>query len=347
MRLIIAVLLFLTLATAPVLGAEEVLQLKSGKLAVGEIKAVDAKGVTLVKDGHEAHYDWSALTPICQYEVRADRVEPEDAKGHFSLGEFCLHHGLYTRARGELDTARGVGYADLKKLTQLLEVVTEAEADAAFAQIDHLVAEEEYQLALEEIRRFLVQAPQSDHTRRARARVADLLRRIDSQALRDQEALKAAQDDRKAEQVAKRLAKLLETAGKYRAIAAESYAEASRYHQIGNVTRSRKAYEKAEEALLRAHRALREVQKTSREGVATEKAAKDRKAIRAKLVSIYLGLASLYLDDRNYKRGVPYVNRVLYLDPVNEDALDMRREVDANRIRRRLSGLSNAYPRGG
>ncbi len=345
MRPIIAMLLFLTLSVTPAQGADEVLQLKSGKLAVGEIKATDAKGVTLVKDGLTAHYDWNALTPICQYEVRADRTDPEDADGHFALAEFCLRHGLYTRARSELDTARGVGYADRKKLDQLMVVVNEAESDAAFAQIEQLIAEEEYKLALEEIRRFLVQAPQSDHTRRARAMVADLLRRMDSQALRDEEAREALEDEQKADQVAKRLAKLLDSAEKYRAIAAEAYAEASRYHQIGNVTRARKAYLKAEEALLRAHRALRQVQQTSRAGVATEKAKKDRKAIRQKLVTIYLGLASLYLDDRNYKRGVPYVNRVLFLDPVNETALDMRRDVDANRIRRRMSGLTNAYPR--
>jgi len=345
MRLFIAMLLFLLVVAAPATAGEEVLQLKSGKLAVGEIKSIDAKGVTLVKDGHEAHYDWSALTPICQYEVRADHTDPEDANAHFTLAEFCVRHGLYTRARAELDTARGVGYSDAKKLDHMMFVVNEAEADAAFATIEHLIAEEEYKLALEEIRRFLVQAPQSDQTRKARSMVSNLLRRIDSQALREAEALKDAEDERKAKDLAKKLAKLIESSEKYRTIAAEAYAEASRYHQIGNVTRARKAYLKAEEALLRAHRALRQVQHTTRDGVASEKAAKDRKAIRAKLINIYLGLASLYLEDRNYKRGVPYVNRVLYLDPVNETALDMRRDVDANRIRRRLSGVTNAYPR--
>ncbi len=345
MRLFFAMLLILLIAAAPATADEEVLQLKSGKLAVGVIKSIDAKGITLVKDGREAHYDWKALTPISQYEVRADRADPEDANAHVVLAEFCVRHGLYTRARAELDMARGVGYEDKKKLERIMFVVNEAEADAAFATIEQLIAEEEYALALDEIRRFLVQAPQSNHTRKARAMVSDLLRRIDSQALREAEARKDAEDERKASDLAKKLAKLIESSAKYRAIAAEAYAEASRYHQIGNVTRARKAYLKAEEALLRAHRALRQVQHTTRDGVAAEKAATNRKSIRARLINIYLGLASLYLDDRNYKRGVPYVNRVLYLDPVNETALDMRRDVDANRIRRRLSGISNAYPR--
>lgn len=345
MRFFVAMLLFLLLVAAPATAGEEVLQLKSGKLAVGEIKSIDEKGVTLVKDGQEAHYDWSTLTPICQYEVRADHADPEDADAHFTLAEFCVRYGLYTRARAELDTARGVGYSDAKKLDHMIFVVNEAEADAAFATIEQLIAEEEYKLALEEIRRFLVQAPQSDHTRKARAMVSDLLRRIDSQSLREAEAQEDAEDERKAKDLAQQLAKLLEQSEKYRAIAAEAYAEASRYHQLGNVTRARKAYLKAEEALLLAHRALRKVQHTTRDGVASEKAAGNRKAIRAKLINIYLGLASLYLEDRNYKRGVPYVNRVLYLDPVNETALDMRRDVDENRIRRRMSGMTNAYPR--
>ena len=45
MRLILATILIFTFATTAALAAEEVLQLKSGKLAVGVIKGIDAKGV--------------------------------------------------------------------------------------------------------------------------------------------------------------------------------------------------------------------------------------------------------------------------------------------------------------
>jgi tetratricopeptide (TPR) repeat protein len=336
---------FILLVPSVALGADDVLQLRTGQLAVGEITSLDAKGVTLTKDGSEAHYAWDVLTPICQYEVRSDHLEPADAKGRVELAEFCLRYGLYSRARKELDTARGLGYGDRANLDRLSAVVNEAEAEAAFSRIDQLILEEEYPTALEEIRRFLIQAPQSDQTRRARAMVPDLLRRIESQSQREEEARQEALDEAKAEEIAKRLARYLESAEAARRAATEAYAEASRYHQIGNVTRARKAYERAEQSLLSAYRDLRKVQQIAREGVAAQKAAKDKLAIRGKLTEIYLGLARLYLDDRNYKKGVPYVHRVLYLDPVNKAALDMRREVDERRIRRRLSGMTNAYPR--
>jgi len=344
MRTTLLALALVLLAAAPAAAAEDVLQLKSGKIAVGEIVSLDEKGVTLKGESGEARYDWSALTPLSQYEVRADHIDSGDAKGHFALAEFCLRSGLYPHARKELSTAHGLGYGDRKKLGGLLSAVNEAEADAAFAAISQLKAEEEYERALEEVRRFIIQAPDGDATRKARAMVPDLLRRMDAAMEREEEARKEAEKADKNRALTAKLAKYIADAEAARTAAAASFAEAVRYHQIGNVTRTRKGYQATEAALIHAYRALGRVQRLARAGVAYDKAAGDKVAIKKQLVKVYVGLARLFIDDRNFKSGIIYVNKALFLDPVNDEALDMRGFVDANRLRRRLSGITNTVP---
>ena len=67
------------------LAADDILRLKTGKVVVGKIVAVDEAGVTLARESGEARYDWASLTPLCQYEIRADRVAVEDAEAHEAL----------------------------------------------------------------------------------------------------------------------------------------------------------------------------------------------------------------------------------------------------------------------
>lgn len=339
-RLVLIFSIFLITAV-PAFGADDVLRLRSGKLAVGEIVSTDEKGVTLRTGSGDAKYDWETLTPFCEYEIRAERADPEDAKGHAILAQFCLRHGLYADARHELDVARSVGHPDGARLDALLAAVDQAEAEAAFARIEQLMVQEEYDLALEEVRRFIVQAPLSEHTRRAREMVPDLLRRMDSQKLRQEEEKKQEAEDRKAARLAKRINKYQAEADAARDKAASSWIEALRYHEKGNVTRARKGYEATGLLLIKAMKALARLQRYAGRGVASEKADRELEVIRKRLVEVYLGLAQLFIDDKNYKRGGEYVNRVLFLDPVNKEALDLRTKVDENRIRLSLRKLTN------
>lgn len=324
--------------------AEDILQLRTGGIAVGEVIAVDETGVTLRTEQGEVRFDWEALTPLTRYEVRSDHSDPADPRVRAELASFCLDHGLYPHARREIATARGLGGFPPSELDALAAAVDQAEADEFFARIDQLVAEEEFGRAIEEVRRYLIQAPQSEHTARARALVPDLLRRKDALALRLEEEEKARDELERQEQLDERIAKLLSEAAARRAAAAEATAEAIRYQEIGNVTRTRKAWLTAEEELLAAHATLRRVQRLARRGVAAEKAEQDLVAIRGKLVEVCLGMTRLFLADRNYKSATVWVNKALYLDPVNRAALDMRREINENRLRRKLSGFTNTVP---
>jgi len=307
------------LATAGVAAAaDDILALKNGKLAVGTIKALDESGVTLVTEKGEAKYDWDALTARCQYEVRADHLGEKDADGHAALADFCLENRLFAEARSEANVAKALGYEDVKALEAFLVEVSRAEAEFTFAKVDQLVAEEAFDEAREEIRRFLRQAPPSDHTERARAMVADLIRRRDSQLLREEEEQKAAAELEKKQKLDERIQKLTDEVKEARDAATAAYAEAVRYHTLGNVTRARKGYETAEKMLFKAHHTLSRIQRLVRRGTIYDKASDEKTQIRKKLVEVYLGLAKLYVKDRNFKRGMPYILKVLFLDPVGQ-----------------------------
>ena len=204
--------LCLSLLLVPALnarGADDVLQLRSGRLVVGTITATDTEGVTVRTETGEARFDWSALTPLTEYEVRSDRLKPDDASGRVELAELCIRHGLYPYARKEIATARGLGFEPAARLNEIEEAANDAEADEAFARAEQLVAEEDYEGALDVVRRFLIQAPKSDRTEKARALANDLLRRIDNQQLAEKEAAEAAGKAELSEALAKKITDLV------------------------------------------------------------------------------------------------------------------------------------------
>jgi hypothetical protein len=297
--------------------------------------------VSLKTESGTAKYDWASLTPLCEYEIREERVAPEDAKARVALAELCLRNGLYPYARRELDTARGLGFEDEKRLDALLLEVNEAEADEAFARIQQLTAQEEYKKALAEIRRYVKEAPEGEHTKRAREMATDVIRRMENQRLRDEEDAKEAAQEAKSKRLAEKLEKLLDEAGKARAEADTAFTKAVREHVLGKTSRAEKSYLGSERHLMKAHASLKKVQRLSRRGVTYDKSVEDQDRIKGKLVEVYLGLARLKIEHRNYKRGIVYVNRALYLDPVNEEALALRKEVDENRIKRSARGITN------
>jgi hypothetical protein len=64
-----------------------------------------------------------------------------------------------------------------------------------------------------------------------------------------------------------------------------------------------------------------------------------------RLVACYLEVAKMLLSQRNYKGTIPYVQKILYYDPIHEEALDMVETIRKNRITFRVSELTNAHPR--
>jgi tetratricopeptide (TPR) repeat protein len=332
--------LVLALTSLAVAG-DDVLRLASGDVVVGKIVSTDDAGVTLAREDGEAKFDWASLTPLCQYEIRADRVKLDDPEAHEDLARYCLSARLYPHARSELATARSLNHPYPERLAELSALVEETESEEVFARIAQLTAEEEYEKALEEIRTYLRHSPVTEQTKRAKMLIPDLLRRIDSRELREQEEAEAAEKAAAHDAKNRRIEKLVEQADKARDAANGHYASALKYSEIGNITRTKKGYLGAEKELIKAYTLYRKVQRIVQRGVVWDKMEQYRDAVRKKLLEVYLGMARLLVRHRNYKEGVKYVNKALYLDPVNKEALDLRQEIDENRIRRSASRMTN------
>jgi len=341
MPMISSILTVLLLFALPAFADTAILQLRSGALAVGRVVGVDQAGVTLETESGEAKYSWSSLTPLTEYEVRADHIDTEDASAHVELAELCLRNALYPYARNEIATALGLGYEDKKRLEALRETVDQAEADTAFAEIETKKAEDDWKGALVAIREYIKGAPQNEHTARARAMIPDLIRRIDAQAVREAEEAAQADKDEQNSALAKRINRYLMEAQKAREAATKALTEGIAHHEKGAVSKARDGYTTAEKNLFAAYKAYQKVQRAVRRGIAHEKADKEKQVVRNKLVEVYLGLTRLYVDDRNYKKGNEYVTRALHIDPVNKEALAYRKKIDENWIRRSARGLTN------
>jgi hypothetical protein len=48
------------------------------------------------------------------------------------------------------------------------------------------------------------------------------------------------------------------------------------------------------------------------------------------------------VDNKAWKRASPIVDRGLKIDPVNRELLELRKTIDENWIRRRMSDITNA-----
>lgn len=336
----IVIVALVLLCAGPAL-AQDVLQLRSGRLVAGEVVTFDENGVTFRTEAGDAKYAWSSVKPISQYEIRADRLPEEDAEGHVALARFCFESRLYPYARREIATARGLEYPDGKLLDELSLAVDQAEADEAFARIEQLVAEEDYDQALDEVSRFVRQAPRSEHTDRAHALAAEILKKRDARMLEEQEEKKEAEKTAKEEAQQKRIQRYLDRATEEKKAAATSFAEGIKNHELTKVKRAKDAYLKAERAWLTAVAALNRVQRLSRRGVTFEKAEADKDLIRKKLVRVYLALTNLFVEQKNWKGATPYVNKALYLDPVNEEALALRKKIDDERLTRSARKITN------
>ena len=68
-------------------------------------------------------------------------------------------------------------------------------------------------------------------------------------------------------------------------------------------------------------------------------------AIEKKMLHCYLETSRILMKERNYKGASKYVRKILYYDPIHEEALEMVKEIRKNRIRFKMSDITNARPR--
>ena len=326
--------------------ANEVLQLNDGKLIPGKVLTLDDSGVNFAPEsGGEIHVSWDAVIPLSRYDLWQSSLAAGDAPGRVALAKWALAAELFPYARRELVKAKGLGYAGPEKLAELIAAVDREEADDALAQTDSLVASGELEKALDRVRSYLKTAPPGEDANRVRTRVADILARIESRdsAEKDAEAAKTNAD--KQGKLKDWIEKNVAAAKKRQSDAGERAASGFEELAKGNQTRARTNLSAAESGFQEARALYRRVKKTAGAGDVAESCDREIKDCDRRTVAVLARLGRMEVDNKAWKRASPVVDRGLKIDPVDRELLELRRTIDENWLRRKLSDVSNAHPR--
>lgn len=321
----------------------EVLELTTGELIPGKVASADDEGVSFTRDsGGAVRVTWDLVVPRCRYDLVRTSIAADDAAGRVKLAKWALGAGMFRAARRDLLEAKGLAYSGPDDVDALIAEVLRAEADATLEAVDALIASSDLDAALEKLKAHLRAASPGPDTDRVRARVADLVLRIEK---RDEDA-KKAEDDRKAAEKAGKIKEWLEktvkTADELKLDAGTSAADAFTQLAKGNQTRARDALSKAEQKYQSARSTYAKARKAAKEGPVADECAERMRDCDGRAAEVLTRWGRLEVTNKNWKQASPIVDRGLKIDPVNRELLELRATIDANWIRRKMSDVSNA-----
>lgn len=336
----------IVLALALPAAAAEALQLRDGSIVAGRVVALDDDGVTFAPEsGGEMRVRWERVLPLSRYELWQSTLSSDDAAGRVALGKWAHSAGLHYYARRELQKAKGLGYEGGEDLGSLIAAVDRDEADDAIADADALVAEGELEKALERLRAYVRIAPPGEHADRAKARVPDVLARIEARDAQEREAEAARSKAEKAGKLKDWLDRTFAAARKQAddagTRAASGYAELAK----GNQTRARAELTAAETGFQGARKQFLRVRKAAGAGETADSCDRHARDCDRRTVEVLIRWGRMEVENKAWKRASPIVDRGLKIDPVDRELLELRRTIDENWIRRRLSDVTNAHPR--
>jgi hypothetical protein len=321
----------------------DVLQLKDGKLVAGKVVALDDAGVTFAPEaGGSMRVTWDAVVPLSRFDLWQASLAADDAPGRVALAKWALSADLFVYARKELVKAKGLGYAGPENLDALIAGVEREELDAAVADVDALVAAGELSKALERVKGYLKTAPPGASADVVRARAADVVKRIE---IRDAAERDADEAKRKAEKDGKLKdwieGSCADAKKKQDAAAAKAVAGFVALAK-GNQTHTRNNLSAAEDGFQDARAIYRRVKKAAGAGDVADRCEKEMQDCDRRTVEALVKWGGMEVDNKAWKRASPIVDRGLKIDPVNRELLELRKTIDENWIRRRMSDITNA-----
>lgn len=323
--------------------AGEVLQLKDGKLVPGRVVSLDDDGVTFAPEqGGEMRVAWDRVQPYSRFELWESTLAADDATGRVALAKWALGSDLYVHARRELLKAKGLGYAGPEKLDALIAQADKDAADGALADVDELVASGELEKALDRVRAFLKTAPPGPDAERVRARIDDLVKRIEHRDEADKDAEEARKKAEKAGKLKDWIDRNVADATKQQKAAGDKAAEGFTELSKGNQTRARDALGASETGFQAARTIWRRVKKAAGAGEVADDCERQMQDCDRRTLEVLIRWGRLEVDNKAWKRASPIVDRGLKIDPVNRELLELRSTIDTNWIRRKISDVTNA-----
>ncbi|MCE9636119.1 MAG: hypothetical protein K8T90_10475 [Planctomycetes bacterium] len=327
----------------PLSALADVLELSTGELIPGKTEMVDDEGVSFARTtGGSMRVTWNLVVPRCRYDLVRASLAADDAPGRVKLAKWALGAGMYRAARRDLLEAKGLAGTVQEDVDALLATVLRAEADATLDAVDALVGSGDLDAALDRLKSYLRAADPGPDATRARARVADLVQRIEK---RDEDARKSEEDrmaTEKAGKIKDWLDKTTKAADQLKLDAGTSAADAFTQLANGNQTRARDALSTSEQKYQAARAAYAKARKTAKDGPVAEACAERIKDCDGRTAEVLSRWGRLEVSNKNWKQASPIVDRGLKIDPVNRELLELRATIDASWIRKKMSDVSNA-----
>lgn len=342
-RTFLALVLCLVALASPAWAAD-VLQMKDGKLVPGKVVALDDDGVTFAPEsGGEMRVAWDTVVPLSRYDLWQSTLAADDGAGRVKLAKWAVTEDLFVYARRELVKAKGLGYPGPEKLDELIAQVDREEADTALADTDSLVAAGELEKALERVKGYLKVAPPGAEADRVRAKVPDILARIESRDAQEKESEAARKKAEKEGKLKDWIERNLAAAKKTQEAAGERAAAGFADLAKGNQTRARDGLDAAEAGFQDARTVYRRVKKAAGAGEVADRCDTEIKDCDRRTVQVLIRWGRMEVDNKAWKRASPIVDRGLRIDPVDRELLELRRRIDESWIRRKMSDVSNAH----
>ncbi len=343
--------MLLGLAAGAAAAESHTLHFADGKKKTMSVESCDAGGVTVREGGGVSRIEWHALAPGSAYAVRKSFTSFDDGPARLALAEFAAALRLYPEAQEQLEIALALDGLDEAAFEQRSETLAAEEVAWLKERIDALLATRAHPTeCLGAIKRLKERYPDDSNNSLYEPRVQELVEAIakemqGKQDLADESGKDAAAEKLRGE-VEKLQKKKAEALARADALMTES-AEAVEKRVISRIKKCLVEPQGAEKYLKRARTFLRAIATAdprftvvSREDLQAEYDATEKK-----LVECYLGVARQLMRDRNYKSAVDSVRKILYYDPIHEEALEMKAEIEKNRIHFKASDITNARPR--
>lgn len=321
--------------------------LKSGKPLTGVVESADAKEV-VVRVGKDdvRRLAWALLAPAGAFTARSALTKADDGPGRLVLAELASELGLWAQARVEYEKALALKAIEAKVYEKAVADAEKRAIETGIARAERAADDGDIPAALEIARGLKLDFSGAVDGKKVDDLVAALETRIHAREAEQNEAKteldKAVVDaDRKRDVLARA------TEAKMQIGLGDRSADDARADMPkGKITRVRKATEAGDASYVAARRALGRLRHVLRrdepekEQVQALLTVVDRNQYR-----LLFDAAKFFWDARVFASAEEFAARASYLDPVDPALLELRTEIRANRIRYRVSEVSNAYPR--
>jgi tetratricopeptide (TPR) repeat protein len=323
------------------------LPLTNGKSLTGVVEEGDAREI-VVRIGPEEvrRIPWSRLAPLGYYRAKRALAPAADGKARQRLAELAVDLGFYVEAREEYEKALALGAI---KKSKFKAAVAAAERDAVRNGVryaERLAEAGDLEAAMEMARLLKLHfatAPNAREVSLLVAKLVSLVQTLDKEALKEKaEIERVVIANKREKEILRRKTKAIDL---YKN-AARLIPEWKKHRDRGSLSKARKIADKIDTMLQEARINLGRLRRILPRGHAA------RKDILAQLTQLdksqfdlRLSMAETEKEATAWKRAELWAAKASYIDPVHPDLVELRDHLMTNRIRYRVSDITNARGR--